>query len=155
MTGEALFVGIVTITTNVAIHSVTSGIVVEHLYWLFDEEKIRKHHIHGIRIMINTVIILFISHILQIVIWAAVFIHCGEFQSYRTAVYHSLVNYTTLGYGDIIMSARWRLLGPIEAACGILMFGWSTAIMFGVSSEIMKVIIEKRHSKTRHHSHNS
>jgi len=46
------------------------------------------------------------------------------------ACYHSAVNYTTLGYGDIIMSPSWRLLGPLEAASGILIFGVSTAMIF-------------------------
>jgi len=48
------------------------------------------------------------------------------------AFYHSAVNYTTLGYGDLIMSPTWRLLGPLEAANGILMFGVSTAMIFTV-----------------------
>lgn len=48
---------------------------------------------------------------------------------FTTALYYSAVNFATLGYGDIVMSAQWRLLGPIEAANGVLMFGVSTAAM--------------------------
>lgn len=48
------------------------------------------------------------------------------------AFYHSAVNYTTLGYGDIVMSPRWRLLGPQEAASGTLAFGRSTAVVVTV-----------------------
>jgi Ion channel len=58
---------------------------------------------------------------------------CGEFQEFGTAYYHSAVNYTTLGYGDygdLLMSPKWRLLGPLEAANGTLMFGVSTAMIF-------------------------
>ena len=51
----------------------------------------------------------------------------GEFEAFAVAFYHSAVNYTTLGYGDIVMSEDWRLLGPQEAASGTLAFGWSTA----------------------------
>ena len=47
----------------------------------------------------------------------------GEF---AVAFSHSAVNYTTLGYGDIVMSPHWRLLGPLEAASGTLAFGWSS-----------------------------
>jgi len=42
------------------------------------------------------------------------------------------VNYTTLGYGDILPVERWRLLGPITALNGVLLIGWSTAVIFEV-----------------------
>ena len=42
------------------------------------------------------------------------------------------MNYTTLGYGDVVPVARWRLLGPITAMNGVLLFGWSTAVIFEV-----------------------
>ena len=71
-----------------------------------------------------------VAHLIEIALWAAVFMICGEFHEFGTAYYHSAVNYTTLGYGDLIMSPKWRLLGPLEAANGILMFGVSTAMIF-------------------------
>ena len=43
-----------------------------------------------------------------------------------------------LGYGDIVMSERWRLLGPLEAANGILMFGVSTAVMTAAVMDVIK-----------------
>jgi hypothetical protein len=72
------------------------------------------------------------AHLAEIAVWAALFIVCGEFADFGIAFYHSAVNYTTLGYGDLIMSPSWRLLGPLEAADGSLMFGLSTAIAFAV-----------------------
>jgi Ion channel len=79
-------------------------------------------------------IILFslVAHLIEIAMWAAVFMICGEFHDFGLAYYHSAVNYTTLGYGDVIMSPRWRLLGPLEAANGIMMFGVSTAMIFAL-----------------------
>ena len=71
-----------------------------------------------------------LAHLIEMALWAAVFMICGEFQEFGVAYYHSAVNYTTLGYGDLIMSPKWRLLGPLEAANGILMFGVSTAMIF-------------------------
>ena len=47
-------------------------------------------------------------------------------------LYFAFVNYTTLGYGDITPVPAWRLLGPMTAMNGILMFGWSTALLFEV-----------------------
>jgi hypothetical protein len=57
---------------------------------------------------------------------------CREFRDFGTAFYHSAVNYTSLGYGDFIMSPSWRLLGPLETANGALLFGVSTAMIFAV-----------------------
>ncbi len=50
----------------------------------------------------------------------------------RTSSYFAFVNYATLGYGDIVPVAEWRLLGPMAAMNGILLFGWSTAVIFEV-----------------------
>ena len=57
---------------------------------------------------------------------------------WATALYFSAVNFATLGYGDIVMSERWRLLGPLEAANGILMFGVSTAVMTAAVMDVIK-----------------
>ena len=57
---------------------------------------------------------------------------CGEFTRFAGAFYKSAMNYTSLGSGDVVMSASWKLLGPLEAASGMLMFGVSTALIFAV-----------------------
>lgn len=83
------------------------------------------------------------SHLLQIAIWALVFQRLGEFSDFASAVYHSAVNYTTLGYGDIVMSPRWRFLGPFEAADGVLMFGASTALLFAILQRLLQYRYER------------
>ena len=76
--------------------------------------------------------IAFVAHLVEIGVWAASFMLCGEFRAFAAAYDHSAVNYTTLGYGNVIMTPSWRLLAPLEAATGMLMFGVSTAIVFAV-----------------------
>lgn len=83
-------------------------------------------------------LILFVGHLLQVGLWAALFVQLGQFQEYATAFYHSMVNFSSLGYGDIVMSDRWRLLGAIEASSGILMFGLSTGVGLAVFSTLSK-----------------
>ncbi|MGO4815510.1 ion channel [Cupriavidus sp. 2MCAB6] len=78
------------------------------------------------------------ANFMQMVIWAVLFMILGEFSNFPTALYHSGVNFATLGYGDIVMSEEWRLLGPIEAANGILMFGVSTSVMTAAVSDVIK-----------------
>ena len=52
--------------------------------------------------------------------------------SLEEATYFSFVTFTTLGYGDVVLSDRWRLLSSLEAANGIIMFGWTTAVVMAV-----------------------
>jgi hypothetical protein len=74
----------------------------------------------------------FVAHVIEVAVWALLFMICGEFETFGAAYYHSAVNYSTLGYGDVIMSPSWKLLGPLEAADGSLMFGVSTAMVFAI-----------------------
>jgi hypothetical protein len=85
------------------------------------------------------------AHLIEIAVWAEVFVLCGEFQYFGTAYYHSAVNYTTLGYGDVVMTPHWRFLGPLEAANGMLLFGVSTAMVFA----LIQWLIEARYADLR------
>ena len=80
------------------------------------------------------------AHLVEMAIWALLFMVLGEFPTFGLAYYHSAVNYTTLGYGpaDVGMSAAWSLLGPLEAADGMLMFGVSTAMIFAVIQHLVE-----------------
>jgi len=74
----------------------------------------------------------FVAHMIEVAVWAWLFMMCGESQDIGAAYYHSAVNYSTFGYGDVIMSPSWKLLGPLETADGSLMFGVSTAMIIAV-----------------------
>ena len=77
-------------------------------------------------------VVLVLGNCAQLTIWAIVFRVLGEFDALEVAVYHSAVNFASLGYGDIVMSVRFRLLGPLEAVNGVLMIGVSTAVLMTV-----------------------
>lgn len=83
-------------------------------------------------IVVSATLFALLAHLVEITVWATVLELCGEFTRLAEAFYHSAMNYTSLGYGDLVMSASWRLLGPLEAANGLLMFGISTAMIFAV-----------------------
>ncbi|MBB3975943.1 hypothetical protein GGQ64_001130 [Rhizobium azooxidifex] len=74
-----------------------------------------------------------IAHIIEIMVWAAVYRLVGELQSFEEAVYFSAITFATIGYGDITLSPDWRLASAIEGVNGILLFGWTTAFLFKVS----------------------
>ena len=79
----------------------------------------------------------FVAHLIEIALWAVLLVICGEFQEFGIAYYCSAVNYTTLGYGDVLLTASWRLLGPLEATNGALVFGVSAAMVFAVIQRLV------------------
>jgi len=92
----------------------------------------------AIQVLTLVTLIIFVGNLLQIGLWAMLFVFIGEFTELTTAFYHSLVNFTTLGYGDIVMSKERRMLGALEALNGVLMIGLSTATLFAVLSQILE-----------------
>jgi Ion channel len=89
------------------------------------------------------------GHLAQMAVWATAFMAAGEFETFDVAFYHSAVNYTTLGYGDLVMSEHWRLLGPQEAASGTLAFGWSTAAIVTI---VIRLFRYRRRAQVREES---
>ena len=86
-----------------------------------------------VRILLGTALVLVMLHSVQIVLWAVLYRNMGpvgELDTLEAAVYFSFVTFTTLGYGDITLSESWRILSGIEAMNGILLVGWSTAVLF-------------------------
>jgi len=91
----------------------------------------------NVAIMIVVTLVMAAAHLVEIVLWAIVFRASSGISTFEKAFYFSAQNYTTLGYGDIVLSDRWRLLGPLEAINGVLLFGLSTAVMFAALSRLV------------------
>ena len=84
-------------------------------------------------VMSATVLVLMAAHTLEVLVWALAYAIFGVAAPGADLVYFAFVNYTTLGYGDIVpVPEGWRLFGPITAMNGVLLFGWSTAVIFEV-----------------------
>jgi hypothetical protein len=125
-----LAVGIVTLACTMFVHVLPLGATVTIVR---REKKLGPVGVSfWSEFAIISLIVLFalVAHLIEIALWAAVFMICGEFHEFSLAYYHSAATYTTLGYGELIISPKWRMLGPLEAANGILMFGVSTAMIF-------------------------
>jgi hypothetical protein len=82
--------------------------------------------------MIAAVSILMAAHLLEIMVWSMAYRLLDVTPAGSDTLYFAFVNYTTLGYGDVLPLPRWRLLGPMAAMNGVLLFGWSTAVIFQV-----------------------
>ena len=86
----------------------------------------------------NATLLTLAGHVIEIALWALTLVLCGAFSHFAEAFYNSAANYTTLGDSTVVVSARWRLLGPIEASAGMLMFGVSTAVIFAVIQRLLQ-----------------
>ena len=75
---------------------------------------------------------MFLASVVETSVWAAAYLAVGAIQGIEAALYFSTVTFTTLGYGEIVLNEQWRLLASFAAANGIIMFGWSTAIVIAV-----------------------
>ena len=91
-----------------------------------------RQSLQVIAVMIATVSFLMAAHFGEILLWSLAYALVGAAPEGTDLVYFAFVNYTTLGYGDVIPMERWHLLGPMTAMNGVLLFGWSTAVIFEV-----------------------
>ncbi|UBO73595.1 ion channel [Aeromonas rivuli] len=98
----------------------------------------------GVGPLLVVMVLLMLGNFIQITLWGTLFLTLGEFTQLYDAIYHSGVNFTSLGYGDIVMSHHWKMLGPLEAANGVLMFGMTGAALMAVLQALIKAQIRER-----------
>jgi hypothetical protein len=127
-----LIVGAGAVLCTIFIHGLALGATVNFFRRETRLGRAGMMYLIDLTIVILVMSFAFLAHLIEIAVWALLFMICGEFHEFGAAYYHSAVNYSTLGYGDVIMSPSWKLLGPLEAADGSLMFGVSTAMIFAV-----------------------
>lgn len=92
----------------------------------------------SLAVITGVMLLLIIGNLAQVALWAVLFLALEEFQQFGEAFYHSAVNFATLGYGDVVMSAQHKLLGALEAINGALMIGMSTAALISVFQDALQ-----------------
>ena len=97
-----------------------------------------RKFVAGLRPLLIAMLAMVAGNFVQITLWGILFIWLGEFSELYEAVYHSAVNFASLGYGDIVMSKNWKLLGPLEAVNGVLMVGMSSAALMVILQQLIK-----------------
>jgi len=97
-----------------------------------------------IRTLLVVMIALMAGNFVQILLWGVVFMLLGEFAELYEAVYHSGVNFSSLGYGDVVMTKPWKLLGPLEAANGVLMFAMTGATLMAILQQMVRTRIAQQ-----------
>jgi Ion channel len=121
---------------NIAIHALVMTAVVR-VAQVTSSKKPGRPWLHLMIVMAATVSVLMGAHSSEVMVWSLCYALVDAAPAGTDLVYFAFVNYTTLGYGDITPVAPWRLLGPMTAMNGVLLFGWSTAVIFEVLRRAM------------------
>ncbi len=116
--------------------------------WFMGEWRGMEHHFkpfYAFWLLVRIVFGLLVLLLVQLFIWAAFYQFQGCFDSFETAAYYSAASYSTVGYGDVVPPPAWRMFGAIEAVTGVLMFGWSTGMLFGLAARVQAHFFKPDH----------
>ena len=126
------------ICATVLIHALGTWKTLSYLARVWSKKKSNQEFLAIEHLVLLVVCLLLMLHFIEAGVWAGFYRVSGVIPEFETALYFSITSYTTVGYGDVVLMPPWRLLGPIEAAVGILMFGWSTAIIVAIITRIQR-----------------
>ena len=121
---------------TVVAHAIGTVRIVMPLAGLWGRWERQPTSVHTVLILTRLVGGLLVLHLAEMSIWAAAFQVAGVMPTFEESLLYSLESYTTVGYGNLVPQESWRLAGPVEAAVGILMFGWSTGIIVAAVQRI-------------------
>lgn len=119
------------IVAAVIVHGISLELIMKVLF------AVRTEIIARWRIVVFSLVILavFVAHVVEVSIWAVFYYFqasINEIPTPEAALYFSTSSFTTVGFGDLVLSEEWRLLSSIESINGMILFGWSTAFIFEV-----------------------
>lgn len=102
--------------------------------------RFREHLFRRLRIMPQLLLFagvlgIIVVHTVEIWLYALLYVRLHAFGQLEQALYFSIVTYSTLGYGDVLMPHAWRILGATEGPVGVIMLGWSTAFLISLLSQ--------------------
>jgi hypothetical protein len=126
-----IMLGIIVMMACLAIQIFTVALVIRHYSGTAKRPYSGKPYLEAYRELSYVMVLLLISIMLQMSGWATLFILLGQFPDFETSLYFSGITFTSLGYGDLTLPKRVRILSAMEAADGLLMFGIISAVFMG------------------------
>ena len=129
---DCLLVGLAATVGTISIQGLMVHVVIIRLHIDLQRGWIGGRICKNLTFIAATTLLMLAGISLEVALWALVLELCGEFGDFGTALYYSAGSFTTLGSGSVVLSPARRLLGPIEATAGMMMFGIATAVIFAV-----------------------
>jgi hypothetical protein len=140
---QVLLFAIALTSLTVAVHGIGMILALWRFEAIWPRLSSRLTIFRGMWLTLRLVVLILTIHFIEAALWGIGLHMLRIFPDFETAIYFSAASYTTVGYGDVVLPERWRLLGPLVAMLGMLMFGWSTGVLFFI---VMK-LHEKRRGK--------
>jgi len=134
---EQFLTALIPMSLTVICHGFGMGLVRSYFKRFGASVSIRSAR-HTI-LLVVIVAIMLATHYFEITIWALFYFATDMIQNFKTAMYFSVENYTTLGASNITLSGRWQGFGGFEALTAMLMFGWSTAMLVAVVQKLHSI----------------
>lgn len=133
-----LLVGTLLVTATVLIHATVHEFLYRLLKKVIPRFRNQLPKLWKVPTIVTSVLGTLGAVIIEIWMWAFFYLSVDEpsLNTLEHALYFSTSSFTTVGYGDLVLSQQWRLLGSFESATGLLMFGWSTAFLMEVLSAV-------------------
>lgn len=132
-----LLLAVLLTALTVAMHCVGTYAAMTHGAVL-QRTKLARRWLRVVATQAYVVALLLIVHLCEAAVWAAAYCWLDALPDFSTALYYSLSSYSTVGYGDVVLPQAWRLLGPIESVVGVLMLGWSTAVIVALLQNVFR-----------------
>jgi len=129
---DQMLVGGAASLVNLIIHAVLLAAVAWTVRRLSVKDNFVPAFLQYTIVIVSTGTLLVAGHFVEVLIWAITYALAGAAPPGVDLVYFAFGNYTTLGYGDVIPIDQWRLLGPMTALNGIMLIGWSTALIIEI-----------------------
>jgi voltage-gated potassium channel len=132
---RSIAIGSILVCVTIVVHAVGSMAWVHFIMKRYAQRDGDWRVRDTIPVLVSTGLVLMMLHVAEVALWAVTYRALPaitELETLEKAVYFSMVTFTTLGYGEITLGPDWRVLSSIEAMNGILLIGWTTALLFSV-----------------------
>ena len=143
-----LAIAVVIVSVSLVIHM--AGILLMAKWLLHRREELEQslNRRRFVVLMITLFAAILLLHVIQTSLWAMFYYTQELFSDFETSLYFSMVSFTTLGYGDVLLPKKWRLLGVVEGFSGVLLCGVSTAFIFAVVNAIFQARLRQRSNQS-------
>ncbi|MCF3933177.1 ion channel [Acuticoccus sp. M5D2P5] len=140
---DMILLGLAVIAGCTVIYSALFSVFFRLFHWAHGRVHGRKTFLHDTAFVSVVVACLLLGNLLQVLVWGIVFVLIGAFDTLELAYYFALTSFTTVGYGNVVLTGPHAILGPLAAAHGVLMLGLSTSILFWVISTLLHPLAER------------
>lgn len=141
---QILGIGCGMIIATTVVHAGAMDIALRGLRLVHADRWALKSRITRVVAVALLALVMFLAALVEAGLWGLTYLWLGAFTKAEEALYFSAVTYTTLGFGDVTLGGTWRILSSLEAANGILMFGWTTALL---AAAVQRVYFPRSGSK--------